>query len=783
MTGQTQSNPEPGEKPRDDPLDHLPPELLERVRVEVVAAALVCAPFDLDEDGRYLEGYLVLTEDQLGAFWRASDDGDEWTARWHGLDKLGEAKVIDGLGVNVLRLLADDKMVAEYRYTLRHAKAVAKLQRRLEHHLKDEENGEEPPDEAERPDEKKLRCDKCGRVIPAWTERCPACTSRRKILFRLLDFVRPHKWRMIVGLLLAVAGTAMGIAQPILTKPMIDKGLGGTAGFQPDLRLFLTYLSFFAGLLVLSNIGGAIQRRLVFRLGTMVSTGIRDTVYAHLHRLSLSFFAKKQTGGLVSRVTSDSDRLWRFLAFTCIDVVVAVLTLIGVAVAMFVVNWKLACFALIPIPLMLFLMVVFHNMMHRFFRKWWHRWGQLTAVVADALPGVRVIKAFSQEEREIKRFGVKNRQIYDQEMKFISAMTVFGPLMMFCTQLSLLVVWIVGGMWIVRDFPRVGALLGANSRADIGAFMTVGTLFAYMGLLHRFLRPIHMIAHMDQEFNRAATSAQRIFEVLDTEPTIFSRTGATRADDLRGKIELRNVSFTYDGVRKVLKNITLAIEPGEMIGLCGPSGGGKTTLVNLVCRFYDVLEGQILIDDVDVRDYDVHSLRSHVGVVLQEPFLFHGTVVENIAYGNAGADIRHVIAAAKAANAHDFIVGFPDGYDALVGERGQTLSGGERQRISIARAILNNPRILILDEATSSVDTETEKLIQEALERLVADRTTIAIAHRLSTLRRANRLVVLEKGDLIEQGTHEELATKEDGVYAKLLRMQSEAQSLIALGG
>ena len=771
------------ENTKDNPLDQLPEELLGRVRADLAREeALACAPFDLDEDGMYLEGYLVLTGSRLGAFSRADDDG-QWAARWDRIDRLSEARVVEGLGVYLLRLLTDGRVLREYRYTLRHSKAAAKLHRRLERQIKGEEAPDEEAGEAPRPDEKKLRCDKCGRVIPPWSEGCPACMSRRKILFRLMDFVRPHKWRMAVGMSLAIAGTGLGIAQPLLTKPMIDRGLGGTAGFRPDLNLFLIYLSCFAGLLILNTLGGAVQRRLVFRLGTIVSTSIRDTVYAHLHKLSLSFFAKKQTGSLVTRVTRDSDRLWGFLAFTCIDVVVGLLTLAAVAVAMFVVNWKLACFALIPIPLMLFLMIFFHKLLHKFFRKWWHRWAQLTSVVADALPGVRVIKAFSQERREIKRFGVKNRLVYDQEMTFISTVTVFGPMMMFCTQLSLLVIWMVGGTWIVRDYAEVNRLAQQTPPGDTSGFMTVGTLFAYMGLLHMFLRPIHMIAHMDQMFNRAATSAQRIFEVLDTEPTIFSKADAQQLEDLRGRIELRNVSFTYDGVRKVLKDINFTIEPGEMVGLAGPSGGGKTTLVNLICRFYDVLEGQILIDDIDVRDYDVQSLRQRIGVVLQEPFLFHGTVAENIAYGNAGANMESIIAAARAANAHDFILGFPDSYDTLVGERGQTLSGGERQRISIARAILNNPRILILDEATSSVDTETEKLIQEAIDRLVANRTTIAIAHRLSTLRRANRLVILEKGKMIEQGTHEELATKPDGLYAKLLRMQSETQSLIAIGG
>jgi ATP-binding cassette subfamily B protein len=351
-------------------------------------------------------------------------------------------------------------------------------------------------------------------------------------------------------------------------------------------------------------------------------------------------------------------------------------------------------------------------------------------------------------------------------MNYIAGVrSMFAPTMLFCSSLGSLILWLLGGWWLYR-----GQLY-------------LGTLVAFQGYLAMFLRPIHQIAHMDEMFNRAATSAQRIFEILDTEPAIYSKVGAVRIDQLKGRIELRNVSFSYDGVRKVLKNLSTIIEPGQMMGLAGPSGGGKTTLVNLISRFYDTLEGQVLIDDVDVRNYDIKELRRKIGVVLQDPFLFHGTVFENIAYGKPNATLDEVIAAAQAANAHNFIIGFPDGYETMVGERGQTLSAGECQRVSIARAILNDPIILILDEATSSVDTETEALIQEALDRLTTSRTTVAIAHRLLTLRKADRLLILEKGNVIEEGTHDELAEKEDGLYAKLLRMQRQTQSMVGLDG
>ena len=750
------------ESDKDNLLHALPGDLAERLDGAVSPETIVAlAPYDLDERGMYAEGYLLLTEDRLGCFAR---DNGRWQIDWLPRVDLRSAKIVEGLGMGVLRVATEGGPATEFRFTLRHAKAAARLQRRLERELQGDD--QPAPEEGDHPEEKKLRCEKCGHVIPAWSEICQACMNRRQILFRLLDFVKPYKHRAAAALGMSLLLTALSMAQPWLAKPLVNRGFGAAPGIRPDFSIVAVVVGIMGALMVLRMAGQVLQLRLSLGLGTRVSRNVRNAVYEHMHKLSLGFFAKRQTGALVTRVTNDTERLWHFVSSICIDIVLAMLTLVGVGTCLFVMNWKLAAFALLPIPLMLCLMVFFHNRLHRSFRRMWHRWSQMTAVVADALPGVRVIKAFSQEGREVRRFGEKSTALFNVETEYIAgARSIFGPTMLFASGLGSLIVWLLGGWWLSQ---------GATD---------LGTLMAFQGFLAMFLGPIHRIAHMDEMLNRAATSAQRIFEILDTEPAIYSRAAARKADTLQGRIELRNVSFSYDGVRKVLKGISATVEAGQVLGLAGPSGGGKTTLVNLISRFYDTLEGQILIDGVDVRDYDISVLRTKIGVVLQEPFLFHGTVAENVAYGKPGATLDEIIAAARAANANDFILGFPDGYDTMVGERGQTLSGGERQRISIARAILNDPTILILDEATSSVDTETERLIQEALDRLTTNRTTIAIAHRLSTLRKADRLILLEKGSIVEEGSHEELAEREDGLYAKLLRMQRDTQSVIGLAG
>jgi ATP-binding cassette subfamily B protein len=489
-------------------------------------------------------------------------------------------------------------------------------------------------------------------------------------------------------------------------------------------------------------------------------------VYSHLHELSLRFFAKRRTGSLITRVTNDTDRLWDFIVFGSVDLIRNIIMITAFAIVMLCVSWKLTLVALLPLPPLAVVTYKRGMKMQSMFGRLWTYWSRLTAVVGDALPGVRVVKAFANEDREIQRFDRRSDEYAAKEREIHIIWSALAPVVSALMRLGGVIVWTIGGYLVIRNADKN---------------ITFGTLVMFGGIIWQFYQPIMELANSNRMVTRAATSAQRIFEVLDTPPEIYSRSGAVTKEKLEGKVEFRNVSFSYEGAQPALREISLTVDPHRMIGLCGPSGAGKSTFVNLLCRFYDVTDGQILIDDVDIRDYDVRWLRRQIGMVLQEPYLFHGTIADNIRYGAPEASERAIIQAAKAANAHDFVGSFPDGYDTMVGERGQSLSGGERQRISIARAILHNPRLLILDEATSSVDTETEKQIQQALDRLVEGRTTFAIAHRLSTLQAADRLVVLEKGRVVVHGLHGDLVHKPDGVYAKLHRTQMDMSAQVAI--
>ncbi len=491
------------------------------------------------------------------------------------------------------------------------------------------------------------------------------------------------------------------------------------------------------------------------RVSEQVSVDLRNATYAHLQRLSLEFFGGKRTGDLIARVGSDTDRICTFLSVNLLDFGTDLLLIVMTAVVLFQIDTKMALVTLLPFPFIAWMGQKVRVRLRHGFARSRAAWAEMLNVLADTIPGIRVVKAFAQENREIERFRQRNQHVFEANNRVNVLWSFFGPTVTLLTDCGMFVIWGYGA-WAVFHRPEI------NVAILVGFTIYMGRLYVRLESISRFVASTQ----------RAAASTHRVFEILDRRASVAEPVKPVHPGRLQGRIELRNVSFKY-GNRTVIHNVNLGIESGEMIGLVGPSGAGKSTLVNLICRFYDVSAGAICVDDTDIRSFPIEEYRANIGIVLQEPFLFYGTIAENIAYGKSGASQAEIIAAARAARAHEFILNLPDGYDSLVGERGQSLSGGERQRISIARALLTDPRILILDEATSSVDNETEREIQEALANLIEGRTTIAIAHRISTLRRANRLVVLEGGEITAVGSHDELV-QSSATYVRLQSMQVE---------
>ena len=720
------------------------------------------AVFDVDAQNRFAAQAVVLTETELMV---AAAEGMNVIP----LASIEEAKIAEGLGVDRLELFGAEKvLITTLRYTRKQRRDMTRLHRKLNRRLKPKEGAESERNQEwleaiEKQTEQLDRCPKCGQSIPSYADGvCPVCLRGRSVLWRMMDVAKPYKARIRVALfatLCVAAGQSVG---PWIMGHIVDDGLKGLN--KHSLLVWSVLLIF--SILFTEGLNG-IRMYILATVGTRLTADLRHKVYAHMHELSLRFFAKRRTGSLITRVTNDTDRLWDFVVFGSIDFVRNVLMVVIMATFMFIMSWRLALIALIPIPIVGTLTYFRTRKMHKLWGRLWTYWSRMGAVVGDAIPGVKVVKAFANEGREIARFDARSEEYTKKEQEIHRAWTTLGPVANTAMRLGGVLVWLVGGYLVINH-------------GDVKPY-TVGTLIAFAGYISMFYGPINELVNSNRMVTRAATSAQRVFEVLDTPPEIYSQTKSVTKEKLEGRIEFRNVFFSYEGAQPALRDVSLTVEPGQMIGLCGPSGAGKSTFVNLLCRFYDVTDGQILLDGVDIRDYDVRWLRRQIGLVLQEPYLFHGTVADNIRYGNPDVTQSQIIEAARAANAHNFVVGFPDGYDTMVGERGQSLSGGERQRISIARAILHNPRLLILDEATSSVDTETEKQIQQALDRLVEGRTTIAIAHRLSTLRAASKLVVLDKGKVAEEGTHDELVEKPDGVYAKLHKTQAEMNAYMAI--
>lgn len=605
-------------------------------------------------------------------------------------------------------------------------------------------------------------CPSCGALLAPDQTSCSECEAAKakppiQSLSRLLVFAKPRALIVSLGLLLTFASTSAGLIQPYLIMKLIDNVLNP---FQynkvSNLHLFWMYMLGFVGAAVLTWLLSWARTYVMAWSSERIASDLRTKTYAHLQSLSLEYYGGKRTGDLIARVSTDTDRICFFLSVNALDFINDVLMVVLTAVTLLVLNPVLAIVTLLPLPIIAYMVQMVRSRLRQGFLLSGRVWSELTSILADTIPGIRVVKAFAQERREINRFVNINKRVLHANDRVNTLWSFFGATVVFFTDIGLLVVWAFGTYQVLNS-------------SDVNP-LTVGELVGFVTYISRFYGRMDSMSRMLSAVQRAGASTQRLFAILDRVPSVAEAANPVHPGRLEGKVTFQNVGFHY-GTRPILQNINLTIEPGEMIGLVGPSGSGKSTLVNLACRFYDVSEGAILVDGVDIRSYELEGYRSHIGIVLQEPFLFYGSIAENIAYGRPDASREDIVEAARAARAHDFILRLPDGYDSMVGERGQSLSGGERQRISIARALLIDPRILILDEATSSVDTETEHEIQLALENLIEGRTTIAIAHRLSTLRRANKLVVLERGVIVEEGQHEDLL-KKSGTYARLYKAQ-----------
>jgi len=564
---------------------------------------------------------------------------------------------------------------------------------------------------------------------------------------RLLEFVKPY-WKHLAGAMVCMLFVSAATAgSAFLVKPVLDDVF-----FKRDLTMLKLIPLAIIGIFFLKGFFDYGQAFLMSYVGQRIIADLREKIYNHIQSLSLSFFTRNPTGVLMSRILNDVNMIQGAVTDAVTGLLKDVFTLVGLVAVIFYRDWKLALIAMVVFPVAVYPIVKFGRKLRSYSTRSQSAMANLTTILLETLTGARIVKAFNMEDHESRRFAKENRRLFGILIKSVRVKAISHPLMEFLGGVGIAFIVFYGGYNVIQG----------------GA--TPGTFFSFLAALLMLYEPVKRLSGVNNTVQQGLAAAARIFEVLDAVPEIQSKPEAKALPSVSRGIEYEDVSFKYEE-DWVLKNINLRIRVGEMVAFVGSSGGGKTTLVNLLPRFYDVTAGKITIDGVDIRDYRVESLRSRIGIVTQQTILFNDTVRNNIAYGNIDQPFEEIVKAAEAAYAQGFTQNLPQGYDTIIGEQGVKLSGGERQRISIARALLKNAPILILDEATSSLDSESEIEVQKALEYLMEGRTTLVIAHRLSTIRKANRIMVLSNGEIVEEGTHEELLAR-DGEYKKLYLLQ-----------
>ncbi len=721
----------------------------EALKLEAGEEVLYCVPVDLEFDSRKMQAreayagtiFLVVTGARFLVL-----QGDELSAQFSlaECEKIKcEHQVHSGIVVVTKK---DGQVICAARFSMRHIVRVAYLARGAQSVIESLGTGEKPEQVVSLEYEK--YCEKCGRALPG-TSKCPYCEGKADILKKFMALCGEYVGKLLLISLLMALISAMNMAIPLVQREFIDGTLSTGNGGWRELWIFI-------GITFAMLIGRILLD--VYRywqcvsLGSALSMSLRRKLYYKIQSLSLSFINNRKPGELLNRVSRDTNQIRGFMEEVFGDMFSTLLTMVVSLIVMFMISWKMTLLSTLFIIIVFVVTKAFWHHIHSIYHKQWLKSDDLASSLQDIISGMRVVKSFGKEEREAARFQKKTEEYADISRRNETFWAIFFPILTFL---------LGAGSYIAVYFGGIDVLNGDMSLGELVQFVT------YCGYL---FGPLSWMTHLPRMVMQMITSLNRIYDVLDEEPVIKDKEDS-KEFLIEGAFDFQRVSFGYHTYEPVLENISFQVKPGEMIGLVGASGTGKSTLINLIMRLYDVDQGKILLDGVDLRDVKAESLHSQIGVVLQETFLFSGSILANIRFARPDATMAEVIPAAKAANAHDFICKTPDGYNTYVGEHGYNLSGGERQRIAIARAILNNPRLLILDEATSALDTESEFLIQQALDRLVKGRTTFAIAHRLSTLRNADRLVVIDKHGIAEIGTHNELLEKK-GIYYGLVTAQ-----------